>query len=312
MSRHGIGRLLSSSTVLQPQQIKNMNQAWCWSKIQSGNPCRHGGSSTTTMTSGSGCGIRNFHSNHRTTTKITLPTEINQTHWNTTTTSTTTITPSKRYFSKGWTGARGYDLTNDVYDYDKDMGIPKINVSGYDENGFMVKNMIQKVISTSPNSASRNSLVDVQNHSEADSDGSVYMNGSIIVYPTGCFLWNIPPLRQSQQLLFQNSPNTTLPQSHQNDHPNIISIESLSAIVLIRPQIEYLFIGCNDGYGSIANLNEIQYYFRHSSAVSRHNNTGRTGIVVEQMQLYNAIGTFNLLNAEDRSVAAALIVDTSL
>jgi uncharacterized protein len=58
-------------------------------------------------------------------------------------------------------------------------------------------------------------------------------------------------------------------------------------------------------------LNEIQYYFRHHYHSSSSLSHTRTGIVVEQMQLYNAIGTFNLLNAEDRSVAAALIADTT-
>ena len=191
--------------------------------------------------------------------------------------------------------------------------LPKINVSGYDAHGFVVKHMIQKVVmttnTTTHTTTSRRSrgitpaLVDLQNHSEADSDGSVYMNGSIIVYPTGCFLWNIvphppPPVQQP------SSSSSSTPSHH------IISIESLSAIALLRPQIEYLFIGCNSSHENgtrITNLNEIQYYFRHIHSNNNNNNTHR-GIVVEQMPLYNAIGTFNLLNAEDRSVAAALMV----
>ena len=240
----------------------------------------------------------------------------------TTTTATTTTTSvptghiSNRSFSNGWTGARGHDITNDSLlfsEYDKDMGLlPKINVSGYDAHGFVVKHMIQKVvmtINTTTHTTSRRSrgitpaLVDVQNHSEADSDGSVYMNGSIIVYPTGCFLWNIVP----------HPPPPVLPQpSSSSPSHHIISIESLSAIALLRPQIEYLFIGCNSSSNNengarITNLNEIQYYFRHIHSNNNNNNTHR-GIVVEQMPLYNAIGTFNLLNAEDRSVAAALMV----
>ena len=239
----------------------------------------------------------------------------------TTTTATTTTTSvltgriSKRSFSNGWTGARGHDITNDSLlfsEYDKDMGLhlPKINVSGYDAHGFVVKHMIQKVVMTTNTTTTTSrrrgitpALVDLQNHSEADSDGSVYMNGSIIVYPTGCFLWNIvphppPPVQQP------SSSSSSTPSHH------IISIESLSAIALLRPQIEYLFIGCNSSHENgarITNLNEIQYYFRHIHSNKNNNNTHR-GIVVEQMPLYNAIGTFNLLNAEDRSVAAALMV----
>ena len=271
------------------------------------------------------------NNNGITVTTTSLP-WIERTTWKATSTVKSHLdhhhSPPRRYFSKGWTGARGFDLTNDVYDnHDKDFGIPKINVSGYDEHGFVVKNMIQKVVvpstTSSPHTTTttsrKTSWIDVQNHSEADSDGSVYMHGSIIVYPTGCFLWNIPPTRR--QPLETPSPSgrfasNSSSNSGSNSTPsNIISIESLAAIVLLRPHIEYLFIGCNDGYGSIANLNDIQYYFRHlavsSSSSSNYSSSSmhRSGIVVEQMQLYNAIGTFNLLNAEDRQVAAALIVD---
>jgi uncharacterized protein len=167
---------------------------------------------------------------------------------------------NQREFSS-WTGGRGHDLTNDLFDYTKSGTTPKINVSGYDENGFVVKNMIQKIHPTLEN----------------DSDGSVYMNGSIIVFPTGCFLW---------KNVYSASD---------------VTLESLLSILLVRPHIEYLFIGCNDGYGSIVELNKIQNAMR----LQQHNT-----VVVEQMQLYNAIGTFNLLNAEDRQVAAALVVDS--
>jgi len=34
-------------------------------------------------------------------------------------------------------------------------------------------------------------------------------------------------------------------------------------------------------------------------------------IVVEKLDLSNTMGTFNILNAEDRQVAAALVMDTS-
>jgi uncharacterized protein len=233
---------------------------------------------------------------------------IETTPWNVVTTGNPTPMlelPQKRYFS--WTGARGYDLTNDgLNDYDKELGIPKINVSGYGENYFVVKNMVQKVNQNSSidgNSSSGKksglSWVDVQsNDSEADSDGSVYMNGSIIVYPTGCFLWNIPSLTPPSSVL--NAKNRSSGSSP--DQPkHVIPIESLASIMLIRPHVELLFIGCNDGYGSISNLNDIQNFFRHLP----------TSINVEQMYLHNAIGTFNLLNAEDRRVAAALIVDSS-
>ena len=337
MNRYHIGWSLSSS-ILRRQRPQHQqpspytlrdsthssNHRCCTSATNRKYDCNNSSSTCSIISTSTSCGKRYSHSDHQKITKISSsPLIIERTNWNIT--APTTIVPnpldaysctvSKRYFSQGgWTGARGYDLTNDVYDYDKDMGIPKVNVSGYDENGFVVKNMIQKIHSQSQtpqsNSHKKNSFVDIQNHSEADSDGSVYMNGSIIVYPTGCFLWNISPLRQQQQQpqkqLFQNTSTQSSSNKNGSHQPRIIPIESLSAIVLLRPHIEYLFIGCNDGYGSISNLNDIQYYFRHCVSTSSN---GRIGIVVEQMQLYNAIGTFNLLNAEDRQVAAALIVD---
>ena len=156
----------------------------------------------------------------------------------------------RRAFSGGWTGARGHDITADAL---RD-GL-KINITGYSESGFNVKNMMKKV-----NPALEN-----------DNDGTVHMNGSMIVFPNAAFLWSV-------------------------EEPKDVTIESLACLLLYRPKLDYLFIGCDGGYGSIAQLNAIQNHMRLH------------GVVVEQMLVYNAIGTFNVLNAEDRQVAAALLI----
>lgn len=164
--------------------------------------------------------------------------------------------PQQRWFSGGWTAARGHDITSDSLEWGNK---PKINITGYSESGFNVKNMMK--------------LLDSRR--ETDTDGTVHMNGSMIVFPNAAFLWSI-------------------------EQPEDVTIESLSSILLYRPKLDYLFIGCDSGYGSIAQLTAIQNHMRSH------------GVVVEQMMLHNAIGTFNILNAEDRQVAAALLMSKEL
>jgi uncharacterized protein len=159
---------------------------------------------------------------------------------------------ARRCFSGGWTAARGHDITRDSLEWGSQ---PKINITGYSESGFNVKNMMKKL----------------DERHESDNDGTVHMNGSVIVFPNAAFLWSI-------------------------EEPKDVTIESLSSILLYRPKLDYLFIGSDGGYGSIPQLNAIQNHMRLH------------GIVVEQTLLYNAIGTFNILNAEDRQVAAALLI----
>jgi uncharacterized protein len=130
---------------------------------------------------------------------------------------------------------------------------PKVILQCYAPSGFDVQNTVKKV-------------------DEAEvSDGVVHMNGSILVFPFGCFLWKV-----------ESGADVTL--------------ESLAPVMLHRPKLDYLFIGCKGKVPS-AELDRIQAAFRP------------LGIVVEQMTLSNAVGTFNILNAEDRQVAAALVLD---
>jgi uncharacterized protein len=61
--------------------------------------------------------------------------------------------------------------------------------------------------------------------------------------------------------------------------------------------LEYLFLGCNQPI-SRQEWDRIQIAFR------------KQNIVVEQLDLAATVGKFNILNAEDRQVAAALVMDS--
>ena len=74
-------------------------------------------------------------------------------------------------------------------------------------------------------------------------------------------------------------------------------MESLSPIILHQPKIEILVIGCNH---TIPNQQLFHIYNEMQD---------RYSIAVEKVELHNAIGTFNFLNAEDREVAVALLLD---
>lgn len=103
-------------------------------------------------------------------------------------------------------------------------------------------------------------------------DKIIHMNGSIVAFPDACFLWNIKK-------------------------PNEVTLESLSVIRLYEPPVEYLFIGCDKPIDP-KELARIKKEFR------------KTEIVTEQMDIMNAMGTFNILNGEDRRVSCVLVIDT--
>jgi uncharacterized protein len=65
--------------------------------------------------------------------------------------------------------------------------------------------------------------------------------------------------------------------------------------------LEYLFIGSNKPVSPQTILKLKQAL---GSEVA-----GKGGIVVEQMDITNTMGTFNILNGEDRLVAAAFILE---
>lgn len=102
-----------------------------------------------------------------------------------------------------------------------------------------------------------------------DESGVVHMTGSVMAFPFGCFLWNVKTIQD-------------------------VTLESLAPALLHRPQLEYLFIGSNEPMDP-EQLYRIKMELRDS-------------IVVEQLDIGNAMGTFNILNGEDRPVAAALVL----
>ena len=76
-------------------------------------------------------------------------------------------------------------------------------------------------------------------------------------------------------------------------------------VLLHKPTLEYLFIGHNHYPGDKKSKIETTELDRIKQALLPQN------IVVEKLDLANAMGTFNILNAEDRRVAVALIMDTT-
>eukprot|EP01039_Chlorochromonas_danica_P001671 gene1673-1825_t len=73
-----------------------------------------------------------------------------------------------------------------------------------------------------------------------------------------------------------------------------ITVESLEVFTLMFPTIEILFIGCGEKMTFRFPV-EIQEHFRSK------------GIIIEAMDTKNAASTFNIMNAEGRNVAAALL-----
>ena len=101
--------------------------------------------------------------------------------------------------------------------------------------------------------------------------GNVHMAGSILAFDRACFLWN-----------------------HVNSSQDV-TYESLAPVLIYRPKLKYLFIGCNT---PVPKMQDIKTRLKQEA-----------GIVAEQLTVYNAMGTFNILNGEDRSVAAALVLE---
>ena len=96
--------------------------------------------------------------------------------------------------------------------------------------------------------------------------------GSILAFPSAVFLWNV---RQLEDL----------------------DAESLAPILLYRPTLEYLFLGSSKSIPQ-ETIQSIRKELRNDLP----------NLVVEQLDLSNAMGTFNVLNGEDRSIVVGLIL----
>jgi len=114
--------------------------------------------------------------------------------------------------------------------------------------------------------------MDQQDDKMRQTGGIVHCTGSILVLPSACFLWNV---RQ----------------------PEDLTVESLAPILLYRPKLEYLFIGST-----------LPIHHEQIKSIRQELRRSNPNLVVESLDLSNAMGTFNVLNGEDRRVAAALIL----
>lgn len=110
----------------------------------------------------------------------------------------------------------------------------------------------------------------------------------IIAYGDHAFQVNNVLVRQSVILL----PNSFLLWNARTFDD--ITLKSLAVFPLLYPTLEVLFIGCGETFPSQLPA-EITTFFR------------KKGIVVEATSTMNAASTFNLLSAEGRNVAAALL-----
>ncbi len=102
--------------------------------------------------------------------------------------------------------------------------------------------------------------------------GIVHCTGSILALPSACFLWNV---RQQDDL----------------------TVDSLAPILLYRPQLEYLFLGSDQ-----------PIHHERIESIRQDLRRNNPNLVVESLDLSNAMGTFNVLNGEDRRVAVALML----
>mmetsp|Transcript_53257 Transcript_53257/g.59526 ORF Transcript_53257/g.59526 Transcript_53257/m.59526 type:complete len:226 (+) Transcript_53257:43-720(+) len=120
-----------------------------------------------------------------------------------------------------------------------------------------------------------NNMIKNMDRSDANlrqTGGIVHCAGSIIAFPCACFLWNVR-------------------------RPEDLTAESLAPILLYRPELEYFFLG------SIEPIpHELIKSIRNELRIDIPN------LVIEPLSLSNAMGTFNVLNGEDRSVAVGLIL----
>lgn len=156
---------------------------------------------------------------------------------------------------------RGTDLLADSLAFGEKR---KVILDAYAPTGFDVLGTLERPTYS-------NIQQDPKENEQESQSNVVHMNGSIIAFPHACFLWNARG-------------------------PKDVTLESLSAVMLHKPAIEFLFIGCSKTIPP-RELNKIKRELKQK------------GIVVEQLDLTNAMGTFNILNGEDRRVAVALVMD---
>lgn len=138
------------------------------------------------------------------------------------------------------------------------MCFTQIILQGHSTTGFDIKKNLKKI--------------DPSDKTLDKSMGIVHLNGSILCFPHACYLWHVNSISD-------------------------LTAESLAAIELYLPKLEYLLLGSSRTIHPSV-VKDIRDSLRHTNS----------DLVVEPMDLANCLGTFNILNAEDRRVCAALIL----
>eukprot|EP00934_Nitzschia_sp_Nitz4_P000787 Nitzschia sp. Nitz4//scaffold22_size323478//119013//119705//NITZ4_000522-RA/size323478-processed-gene-0.456-mRNA-1//-1//CDS//3329542980//787//frame0 len=191
----------------------------------------------------------------------------------------------QRCFS--WDG-HGTDLLSDSLSHHD--GIPKIVLHAHGPSGFDVGNAVKNL--------------DRSDMSLMQSRGIVHYAGSILCFPTSCYLWKVqtpaqltPESLAPVQLLIPSTKSFTHPKNTSSSSSSSTSNNAAPPMTTTSSsRLEYLFLG-----SSLPIAPHVVDSIRKSMP----------GIVVEAMDLPNAMGTFNVLNAEDRMVAAALMLPPS-
>lgn len=114
--------------------------------------------------------------------------------------------------------------------------------------------------------------VDANDQTLDKSMGIVHLAGSVICFPNACYMWKVKSVRD-------------------------LTPKSLVAVDLFYPKLEYLLLGSSKAIPPSL-VKEIRDALRLTNPE----------LVVEPMDLANAMGTFNILNGEDRRVCVALIL----
>jgi uncharacterized protein len=147
-------------------------------------------------------------------------------------------------------------------------GVPKIILHGYSETGFDIVNMVKNK--------------DPTDDKLRATGGIVHCTGSVLVFPDSCYLWKVRK-------------------------PRNLTVESLAPAILYRPALEYLFLGSAEPIPPSV-VQAIRDGLNQQATAASGGSSRYKSIVVEPMDLTNALGTFNILNGEDRRVGAALIL----
>mmetsp|Transcript_37351 Transcript_37351/g.42695 ORF Transcript_37351/g.42695 Transcript_37351/m.42695 type:complete len:193 (-) Transcript_37351:284-862(-) len=116
---------------------------------------------------------------------------------------------------------------------------------------------------------------DKEKDEDSADSGAVHMTGSILAFPHACFLWKIDSIQD-------------------------VTMDSLSPTILHRPKLTYVFIGSDNPMDP------------HKLVTLKNQMREKAGIVLEQLSIRDAMGTFNILNGEDRVVGAALILQSEV